>query len=312
MLREVASGLDDPTDLAVLADGRVLVAERAGRFRMLESGRLLDQPALALDDVRASPGTSGLLSLVPDPDFERTRFVYAVYTTDEGFRLSRFRESNNTLAGEIVLLDGIPAAPVPAAAVRFGPDSKLYVALDDGGEPTRAGDFGSYNGKILRLNADGSVPADQAGFTPMFAANLGATRGFDWELKTDRLWVAEGTANRSGFLAAIVDEGHKARRGRIVTRYALPDGAVPSSMLIYRHELIRRWRGDLLVALPDDRRLLRLRLDPSGSGRVVLTEEVLNGEAGRVRAIGVTREGVIYLANDTSLLTLAVGVYVAP
>lgn len=304
-LREIATGFTDPTDLALLPDGRVLVAERSGRVRIVESNTLLERPAVALDDVRADTEAAGLLSVVADPDFERTRFVYLVYTSDDGFRLSRFREAHNSLVERVVLLDGVPAAPAPVAALRFGPDGKLYLALDDGGEPSRAGDLGSYNGKVLRLNPDGTVPSDQAGLTPVFAANIGSARGFDWDLNTNTLWVAEGSAPKTGLLAAVVDEGARARRGRIVTRYSLPDRAVPSSVVIYRHQLMRGWRGDLLVGMRDDGVLLRLALDPNGSGRVVRTEEILDGAAGRVKALAVNRDGVLYLANESSLLTLS-------
>ena len=304
-LHEVVSGLDDPTDLAVGSDGRVFIAERAGRLRVLEAGFLLEPPALVLDDVSGSPGASGLLSVVLDPDFTRTRFVYAVYTTKDGFRLSRFREVGGTLGERVVLLDGVPAAGTPAAALRFGPDGKLYVAFDDGGDPDRALDFGSYNGKLLRLNADGTVPHDQAGLTPVFALNLGATRGFDWDLEAKTLWLAEGIEGRRGLLSAVVDEGtERRRRARIVERYALPDEAVPSSVLLYRHQLMPHWRGDLLVALPASQELLRLGLASDGSGRVTRSEVVLTGRAGRVRALGVTPHGVIYLVNDTSVLAL--------
>jgi glucose/arabinose dehydrogenase len=304
ILREVASGLDDPTDLAVLADGRVLVAERAGRIRVLDAGVWLEPPALVLDDVQLNGRAGGLLGLVSGPDFDRSGFVYVVYTADDGFRLARFRESNNSLREPVVLLDRVPASAVPAAALRFGPDGKLYLALDDGGDPSRAGDFGSYNGKVLRLNPDGSVPADQAGLTPVFTLDIGAARGFDWDLEAKTLWVAEGTSRQPGLLAAIVDENARSRRGRIATRYALPDRTAPSSVLLYRHALMASWTGDLLVALPDAGQLLRLKLGPGGSGNVVLTEKVLDGTAGSVRALGATGDGVIYLANDTSLFTL--------
>lgn len=303
-LRELASGLDDPTDLAVVPDGRVFIAERAGRLRVLDAGTLVET-AMVLDDVRSSRGIGGLLSFVLDPDFERTHFIYAVYTTDEGFRLARFRERNNALGERVILLDGISASPAPVAVLRFGPDAKLYLALDDGGEPSRAGDFGSYNGKLLRLNADGTAPGDQAGLTPVFAVNIGAARGFDWDLTAKTLWVAQGIAAGSGTLAAVIDEGDRGRRGRVVARYLLPERAVPSSVVVYRHQLIPAWHGDLLVALPGERQLLRLGLDPDGSGHVIRSEAVLDGAAGQVRALGVASDGAVYLANDSSLLVLA-------
>jgi len=89
-----------------------------------------------------------------------------------------------------------------------------------------------------------------------------------------------------------------------MTRYALPNHASPSSVVLYRHERMPGWRGDLLVAMSGDGELLRLRLDPKEAGKVVLAEPVLNGDAGPIRALGVAETGAVYLVNDTSLLLL--------
>ena len=152
----VADGLEEPTDLAFAPDGRLLVAERAGTIRILPrapdpaapgdaSGASAPDPALSLADDGVGDGTA-LLALALDPQFARTRFVFVIYTapsrsSEPMFTLARFRESSNTLADRIVLLDGVPAAPAsPAAALRFGADGKLYAAFDDGGDPRRSGD----------------------------------------------------------------------------------------------------------------------------------------------------------------------------
>lgn len=302
----VAAGFDDPTDLAVAADGRVLVTERSGRVRIADRRGLQAQPALQLEDVELAAGaTGGLLSLALDPAFDRTRWVYLVYTAAEGFRVARFREVAGRLGERAVLLDGVTASSQASANLRFGPDGKLYVALDDGGDPRAPGDLGSFNGKLLRLNPDGSVPDDQAGFSPVYVANLTAARSFDWVPESGALWVTDGRRDSGGTLDAIVDEARMGRRAQIATRYALPGGEVASSALFYEGRLITAWTGDLLVALPESAQLLRMTLDEPSGMRVASTETVVDGAAGRIRSLAAAADGQVYLINDDSLLVLS-------
>ena len=302
-LQTVSGGLNEPTDLAVTPDQRVLVAQRLGDVRIVSNGLLQTRPAVTLDDVWSGDG-AGLLGIAIDPAFSQNHYVYVVYTTVSGFRVARFREVAGTLGERAILLDGISTSAQASAALRFGPDGKLYVSFDDGGDASRAGDLGSFNGKVLRVNADGSVPSDQAGLTPVFVADVGAARAFDWAPRGD-FWIAEGRADGSGLLDAVTDEPRTGRRGRIVARYRLPDGRVPSSAFFYRGGLIKEWTGDLLIALPDSGQLVRLQLDPADGTRVVTSEIVLDTAAGRIRAVTGSTDGLVYLANDEQLLTLS-------
>jgi glucose/arabinose dehydrogenase len=301
-LQTVSAGLKEPTDLAVTPDRRVLVAERRGDVRVVSNGVLQPRPAITLNDVSAGDG-AGLLGLAIDPAFDKNHYVYCVYTTDRGFRVARFREAGGTLGERAILLDGVTSAAQAAAALRFGPDSKLYVSFDDSGDVSRAGDLGSFNGKVLRFNPDGSVPPDQAGLTPVYVADVSAARAFDWAPR-GHFWIAEGSSEGSGVLDAVVDESRTGRRGRIAARYRLPEGQVPSSAFFYRGGLIKEWAGDLLIALLDSGQLLRLRFDPEDGTKVVTSEIVLDANAGRIRAVTGTADGLVYLANDDRLLSL--------
>src|SRR4029079_12417627 len=189
-------GLDRPADLAFMPDDRLLVAERSGRIRVLRDAAPLDPPALDLtshDDAREA----AVLALAVDPAFDRTRFVYAIYTETSrsgalAFTLARFREAGNTLADRIVLLDNVPASPDPRAALRFGPDGKLYAAFDDGGDERNVQDLASFNGKVLRLNPDGTTPDDAPRKSPILLEGVGSSRGLGWHAATQHLWVANG------------------------------------------------------------------------------------------------------------------------
>jgi glucose/arabinose dehydrogenase len=151
----------------------------------------------SVDDVDTRGG-GGLLALAQAPDHARTGHVFAIYTTtarDGGlsFRLARFREVNGVAGERAVLLDDIPAARLaPRAVLQFGPDGKLYAGFDDGDDARARTDPASYNGKVLRLNADGSVPRDSG--SPIVADGLRSPYRLDWS--TDgAVWIADSREN---------------------------------------------------------------------------------------------------------------------
>jgi aldose sugar dehydrogenase len=309
----VVDGLEEPTDLAFAPDGRLLVAERAGTIRILPrapgsagpadaSHGSVPDPALSLADDAVDDETT-LLALALDPQFERTRFVFVIYTApsrsgEPMFTLARFRESSNTLGDRIVLLDGVRAAsPSPAAALRFGADGKLYAAFDDGGDPRRSGDRASLNGKIVRLNPDGTTPGDQAGSTPVYSDGFRSPGGFDWDPRRapGTLWVADREPGASRVRGVVADPAARAGETRGVVRdtYTLPTASVPASVAYYRGGLFPALAGSLLVASDEGRHVLRISGDRF--------EALLQDRVGGVRAVAAAPDGAIYFANATAI-----------
>ncbi len=160
--------LYDSTYVAVLPDGRVLVAERAGRVRLFQHDALASAPALVLSEVATGRGR-GLLALAVDRDFDRTRAVFVAYSTADGLRVARFEVAGPALVSQAILLAGLPTPDDhPSAVLRTGPDGMLYLALDDRRSPERSSDLGDPSGKVLRIELDGTTPDDQ----PSASANL--------------------------------------------------------------------------------------------------------------------------------------------
>ena len=311
----VTDGLRDPTDLAVLTDGRILVAERGGTVRLVRPDRPQDvqwPPALTLGDIDVNlvaRGHAGLLALAPDPRFDRNGFVYIVYVSAAGFRLARFREAGDVLGDRVILLDGVAASSAQSsAALRFGPDAKLYLGLDDGGDAVRAGDLGSFNGKVLRLNDDATTPADQAGGTPVYVLDVNAPRGIEWGAVGGPLWIAQagpgGKDGSPGELRAVVPADDRPARTRVAVRYLLPAGIEPSQLVLYHGSLIPAFQGDLLMAGGDGGGLLRVRFDSSDPLKVISAERLLD-DAGRFRSIAAAPDGAIYLTTSTALMKMA-------
>ena len=309
----VVEGLEEPTDLAFAPDGRLLVAERAGTIRILPGPDPADPPLRAthprrilrcrwrtMPRRRRRRRSSRSRSTRSSNARGSCSPIYAAPSRsgEPMFTLARFRESSNTLGDRIVLLDGVPAAsPSPAAALRFGADGKLYAAFDDGGDPRRSGDRASLNGKIVRLNPDGTTPDDQAGSTPVYAEGYRSPAGFDWDPRRapGTLWVADRDAAASKMRGVVPDPAARAGETRGVVRdtYTLPAASVPASVAFYRGGLFPAIAGSLLVASDEGRHLLRIAGDRF--------ETLLQDRVGGVRAVAVAPDGAIYFANATAI-----------
>jgi glucose/arabinose dehydrogenase len=161
----VASGLSAPTAEDIAPDGRIFVAEQTGSVRIIQDGKFLAQPFLTLNV--DSTGERGVDGIVLDPNFKTNHFVYVYYTTDTPTthnRLSRFTANGNVAVpgSEKVLLDLNPlhATNHNGGGLHFGADGKLYVSVGENAVPANALSLANLLGKVLRINSDGSIPAD--------------------------------------------------------------------------------------------------------------------------------------------------------
>ena len=167
----LVEGAQFPVSLAFAPDGRLFYNElRSGRIRIVQDGRLQDEPFAELKVVNLSSYSEhGLLGLAIDPDFEENHYVYAFYSVPDQAgnpwkqRVVRFREVNGRGTEMTVVLDGLPIGPScchNGGRLAFGPDGKLYVSIGDAQEPEAAQDTGRLSGKVLRIERDGSIPKD--------------------------------------------------------------------------------------------------------------------------------------------------------
>jgi glucose/arabinose dehydrogenase len=298
----VAEAIEAPTSLAFTRDGRAFVATRGGAIYVMSTNTSEVQtprgaPAIRLDDVfMTSPDRGGLLDLALDPAFERTRHVYALYTTESRdgtprFRVARFREAGGTMGERAVLIDDVEASPDrPAGAIGFGRDGKLYVAFDDGGVDDRP--QASYSGKVLRLNGDGTSPDDRPSRNPVVAGDFRSPRGFDWHPTSGALWVVDA-------------RGPDQEELRVAsTRIALPAGTDATSIAFYRGELIPNFQLNLLVTSGEGRHLLRLQLDRRASSRVLRSERLFEEAARTLSFVEVGPDGAVYLGTARAILRL--------
>ncbi|MEV6923359.1 PA14 domain-containing protein [Dactylosporangium sp. NPDC051485] len=159
----VGAGLDGPSGFEIAPDGRIFILERTGKIKIFKNGQLLAQPFAELPSVAS--GDRGLIGIAFDPAFGVDNFyVYFYYTgLDLLNRLVRFDASTDvgTQGPFLIFQTQSPSQELHVGgSIRFGPDGKLYFAVGDNGYPPNAQDLSNPHGKILRINKDGSIPAD--------------------------------------------------------------------------------------------------------------------------------------------------------
>jgi len=305
----IATGLEVPWAVALAPDGRLFVTERPGRVRIVRfgAGGGLDARPWATVSARANPDAErGLLGIALDPDFARNGFVYLYYSYAgaggaTGNRLVRLHDTNGAGTDETILLDDIPGSSNhDGGRIAFGPDGKLYVATGDGEQQARAQDPGSLGGKILRLEKDGSVPADNpiAG-SAVYSLGHRNVQGLAFHPDTGVLYETEH--GPSGFFPACCqDEVNRIEAGAnygwpIVTgkpgdqRFRDPiawsgntDTWAPSGAAFATRP--GPLRGSLLFATLRGAHLHRIVLTPDGGG-IAFEERLLAGQYGRLRDV---------------------------
>jgi glucose/arabinose dehydrogenase len=209
----IARGLEAPWAIAFAPDGRMFVTERPGRVRVVQNGSLLPDPWATVPAANTPGAERGLMGIAIDPDFSRNGFVYLAYTYRSGTRyvnkLVRMRDSGGRGVEETVLLDnGGGGDDHDGGRVKIGPDGKLWWALGEAGGPANVAQIpNAINGKILRLELDGSVPADNP-TRGSYAWSLGHrnVQGLAWHPDTRALYATEHGPSNNGTSFCCHDE----------------------------------------------------------------------------------------------------------
>jgi glucose/arabinose dehydrogenase len=209
---KLVAQVNNTTSMAIAPDGRIFVVQKGGKIRVIKNGQLLSKPFITL--TTDASFFRGLLGITLDPNFSTNHYVYVFYTATSPTlhnRVSRFTANGDVaVAGsEKVLLD-LPAIPDPnqgahyGGSLRFGADGKLYVGVGDGDNNASDAKLHRYsqsldnlNGKILRINSDGTIPTDNPFYGPasgddrIWALGLRQPISLDVQSGTGRMFVNE-------------------------------------------------------------------------------------------------------------------------
>lgn len=314
-LEVVAANLRIPWSLAMLPDGRLLVTERQGRVRVVAGGALVEETALALEVPIRS--TNGFLGLAVHPDFERNRYVYLAMNERRGERpvlkIVRYFERDNRLVDPHVILDDLPASwNHTGCRLLFGPDGKLYVTVGDANRPELTQRLDVLNGKILRVNDDGSIPDDnpllnrEEARPEIYSYGHRNAQGIDFHPISNVLWSTEhgpgfldefnrvlpGANYGWGVIQGLEEaEGMKGPEISMVDRPAM----APSGMAFYRDRAFPELRHKGLIAIMQGQGLMVVTIH---EGRATEAKMLFSRRFGRIRDVTVAPDGSIYFCTS--------------
>ncbi len=321
---QLASGLDKPWSIAPIDGGRFLVTEKSGQLILLGAeGSLTPIPGTP-DVYFANQG--GLLEVLPDPLFSQNQTLYLSLASGDGDanRTSIVRGvlEGTELTQVSTLLEVSPDKQGPAhygGKMAFLPDGTLLISVGEGFKyREKAQDLEWELGKLLRINTDGSVPADNP--FPKTAPRVYSyghrnPQGLVYDAFTDRILMLEHGPKGGDELNHIVaskNYGWPAitygvdYSGAVISPFTEAQGMEqpltywvpsigPSGLAIYQGDQFREWQGDLLLGSLINGEMRRLKLEGE---TVILDEAIFPEVTGRVRDVRVLHDGSIVAITD--------------
>jgi glucose/arabinose dehydrogenase len=189
----VATDKDIPWGLAFLPNGDGIYTERDAQTVIELSPSGTKTTLGKIPGVSGTDGEGGLMGLELSPSFASDHWVYLMHTSSSDNRVIRLKLNGKTLdTGSIqVLLKGIQRNKFHnGGRLRFGPDGKLYISTGDAENGLNAQNKNSLNGKVLRINADGSIPSDNPFGNAVWSYGHRNVQGLAFDAQ-GRLWEAE-------------------------------------------------------------------------------------------------------------------------
>lgn len=329
-LSVIASGLSHPWAVAPLPDGSFLVTERSGQLRHISATGQVSAPLAGVPKVEAR-GQGGLLDVVPAPDFSSSKRIYLSYAEPGEGGVSGTAAAFATLG-----TDGLSDVKViyrqePKVNAenhygsRFAFDDKGHVFISQGDRTKRpfAQELDKLQGKLIRLNLDGSIPADnpfvgKEGARPeIYSYGHRNSQGMAVDPRTGTLWESEH-GPRGGDEINLPQPGlnygwplithgidysgkpiseaiGKSREGLEQPHYVFEVSPGLAGMAFYTGHEGKPWNNSLFLGSLAQRQLIRLSLD---GDKVVGEERLLQDLDERIRDVRVGSDGNLYLVTD--------------
>ena len=335
----VADGFKDPWSIAFLPNGDMLVTEKPGNLRVVRGGKLDAAPVNGTPKVRYA-GQGGLLEVLPHYDFAKNQLVYLSYSKPNAdgsqgttaVLRAKFDGKALTEVKEIFEAKAWSAAG-PHYAGKLALDGKghLFITVGDRGHDPFAGaahpsqSLMSHQGKVIRLNEDGSVPKDNPfvgrkdalpeiysyghrnpqGLVilpngDIFTTEHGPQGGDELNLVRPGKnygWPVIGAGVQYG--GRKIHETHEKADMEQALQYWVPSIG-PSGLLYYTGDKFPKWQNNLFVGALASKNVARLSLEAKDGGYEVkaLERPPLLAGVGRVREVRQGPDGFIYLALD--------------
>lgn len=314
----VADNLYVPWSIVFTDNNRMLVTERNGKLRIVQDGKLLDKPLKVFNEVSES-GEEGLMGLALDPQYQNNKLIYLSYAYEEDgemkVKVVRFNDRGDELTDEKTIIDNLPAERYHAGCrIKFGPDGKLYITTGDAGERKLAQDIKTLYGKILRINPDGTNPADNPfPDNPVWSYGHRNPQGIDWYPGTDIMYSTEH--GPSGFdgpgggdeVNIIVKGGNygwpevshtESKEGMISPVLEYTPAIAPASGMFYTSDALPFFKNNYFFGCLRGNGIMRVVVDEKDPAKIISDEMLKDVTVGRVREITQGPDGAIYFSTS--------------
>ena len=327
---EIATGLTNPWSLAFLPDGRMLVTERPGNLRIVATDGSLSEPVTGVPTVWAT-GQGGLLDVAPSPDFANDQRIYLTYAEAgdngrAGTAAAMGKLVDNTLQDVQVFFRQEPKLSEGGhfgSRIVFDGQGHLFIALGENNQRPTSQLLDHLQGKIVRLNLDGSIPTDNPFIgrddarPEIWSYGHRNQQGAALNPRTGALWTNEH-GPRGGDEINIPQPGRNygwpfATYGINYSGQAIPEAVGTaaadteqphyywerspgvSGMAFYTADRFPAWKNSLFIGSLAQRELIRLQLD---GDTIVAEERLLTDRKERIRDVRQGPDGHLYAVTD--------------
>jgi glucose/arabinose dehydrogenase len=315
IIETVLEDLSVPWEIVFLPDNSMLFTERPGRVRLYRKGKLVALPLLQLTDVDSTK-KMGLLGLTLHPAFSSNGFLYLAYnykSNDRSWlRVVRYTLQKDTLVQPKTIIENIPANQNHTGCrLKFGPDNKLYITTGDADEAAKAQNKNTFNGKILRLNDDGSIPSDNPfvnepeAHAEVWSYGHRNSQGLAFQPRTNKIYSSEHGPN-GGDEINIVTKGanygwpvihHQQTKDSMISPLLeFTPSIAPGQAIFYNSNVLPQFKDHLLVACLRGEAILDIELNDTGG--VAKHEFLIQKQLGRIRALTAGPDGYLYLSTS--------------
>jgi glucose/arabinose dehydrogenase len=319
----VQSGLSHPWDVAFAPDGRMFVTERVGNILVYASGAA-GAPQLGNSPVQGirAEGEAGAMGIALSPDFANDHFVYVCASrTDNGWwnQVLRYRDLNSALTfdGFVIRTGMYAGGNHDGCRIRFGPDGKLWITMGEVGNTAFSQNPNALNGKVLRINPDGSIPDDNPVLPGAFGRSAAYTlghrnpQGIAFQPGTGLPYTSEHAHYTDSSTGA---HSHATvNLLRPAANFSWPQGAGAGSTRpawqSFDNPFVATsgdtfisgtqwgaWSGNLILAALSGSMLMRLEQQPDGTFRTA--QLLFQNGFGRLRGVTQGPDGSLYVTTD--------------
>ena len=317
----VIGGIDIPWEITWGPDNWIWMTERFGRVSRVNPDNGQQDVILDISGTVYQASESGLLGLEFHPQWPDSNYVFIAYTYGDFFniteRMERYEYNGTSLVNPMTIVDGIAGNTThDGCRILALSDGTLILTTGDAQNTPFSQNLNSLNGKVLRYNPDGSIPADNP---------IAGSPVFSWGHRNAQgLWEHNGIIYCSEHGPSNDDEFHILEKGR---NYGWPNvegmcnlsseiafcndsnvveplvvwtpTIAPSDIIWYDHPSIPEWQNSILMTVLKDKELIKLELNGSGD-QVMSQTAYLSNQFNRLRDICVSPTGAVYIATNGS------------